>query len=472
MSGRYVPVPNPLAQSADHEIDAAFGSDDEDDDNRNETSPLNPNGDSGRAQDTRTSSHNDNYAQYTNTDNYTNTQTHTRMPSQAQRIPGAYDFETDSFDYARVPPPGSPPGSTHFAVPNPYGNSNGILPSTPVIPRRPQRMPARSNMFRRAVGALLPTHYQRVSTEDGEGPSSGPSSGPLGGGTNNDGVFANITAKPARGRVIQDGESIYVVPEEVQKEAPPSYAVAQADQAPAYYETFVHAPSGGLDGEVLVEGMPTGSIFTFAWTMLISMSFQFVGFLFTYLLHTTHAARYGSRAGLGITVIQYAFFLRRRAAIAEENVYEEIQENNNNWFNDIPSNNDTMSATPTNEMYSGYFSAATTEWLSFLLMSAGWFILLTSFLGYWRVKRWEAGIRQATEPAPAAIPASGDGDIQGRLFTVFGLPLTWEQPAHEDVDENGLALTPMPPMEDSPAGRAAREREVQLERDLRASGLL
>lgn len=54
---------------------------------------------------------------------------------------------------------------------------------------------------------------------------------------------------------MQDGESIYVVPEEAQKEAPPSYAVAQADQAPAYYETFVHAPSAGLDGEVLVDGM-------------------------------------------------------------------------------------------------------------------------------------------------------------------------------------------------------------------------
>lgn len=103
---------------------------------------------------------------------------------------------------------------------------------------------------------------------------------------------------------MQDGESIHVVPEEVQKEVPPSYAVAQADSAPAYYETIIHAPSSGLDGEVLVDAMrehlkalhikpgvhcfykATGSIFTFAWTMLISLSFQFVGFLLTYLLHT------------------------------------------------------------------------------------------------------------------------------------------------------------------------------------------
>lgn len=45
------------------------------------------------------------------------------------------------------------------------------------------------------------------------------------------------------------------MPEEVQKEVPPSYAVAQADSAPAYYETIVHTPSSGLDGEVLVDAM-------------------------------------------------------------------------------------------------------------------------------------------------------------------------------------------------------------------------
>ena len=46
--------------------------------------------------------------------------------------------------------------------------------------------------------------------------------------------------------------------------------------------------------------------------MLISLSFNFVGFLLTYLLHTTHAAKYGSRAGLGVTLLQYGFALRNR----------------------------------------------------------------------------------------------------------------------------------------------------------------
>jgi hypothetical protein len=46
--------------------------------------------------------------------------------------------------------------------------------------------------------------------------------------------------------------------------------------------------------------------------MLVSISFQFVGFLLTYLLHTTHAGRLGARAGLGVTLIQYGFTLRAK----------------------------------------------------------------------------------------------------------------------------------------------------------------
>jgi hypothetical protein len=62
---------------------------------------------------------------------------------------------------------------------------------------------------------------------------------------------------------------------------------------------------------MIIDHLPTGSVFSFLWNLLISISFQVVGFLLTYLLHTTHAARFGSRAGLGVTLIQYGFALRR-----------------------------------------------------------------------------------------------------------------------------------------------------------------
>ena len=61
---------------------------------------------------------------------------------------------------------------------------------------------------------------------------------------------------------------------------------------------------------MIIDHLPTGSVFSFLWNLMVSISFQFVGFLLTYLLHTTHAARFGSRAGLGVTLIQYGFTLR------------------------------------------------------------------------------------------------------------------------------------------------------------------
>lgn len=88
-----------------------------------------------------------------------------------------------------------------------------------------------------------------------------------------------------------------------------SYNEAQRDAVPPYWETTVHAPAGSSDS-LLIDGLPSGTIFSFAWNFLISISFQFVGFMLTYLLHTTHAAKFGSRAGLGVTLIQYGLYSR------------------------------------------------------------------------------------------------------------------------------------------------------------------
>lgn len=105
-------------------------------------------------------------------------------------------------------------------------------------------------------------------------------------------------------------------------EPPPriqAYELAVLDAAPPYFDTTVHAPGlGGIGGvagvtggleEILIEGLPLGNPFSFFWSLLVSMSFQFVGFLLTTLLSTSHAAKNGSRAGLGITLIQYGLYL-------------------------------------------------------------------------------------------------------------------------------------------------------------------
>ena len=294
MSSRYAPLPNPQTDPLlNDEMEAAFEDDDDDDthDDHAESRPLNP----------------------------------TPFASSVPHTPtlGVYDFE--NFDYASLPPPGSPPGPSSVALPNDIGNSNGSIPSPSEVLHVDE---PRSNWFRRTARSILPSSLHHRLHLDYE-----PTPGVIGGGTHNDGVFANVTAKPSRPVQLREGPScfrftplllfffcshsisssgddVYLVPEESQKDTPPSYASAQADAVPPYWETTVHAPSSPDD--MIIDHLPTGSVFSFLWNLLISISFQFVGFLLTYLLHTTHAARFGSRAGLGVTLIQYGFALRSR----------------------------------------------------------------------------------------------------------------------------------------------------------------
>jgi hypothetical protein len=129
-----------------------------------------------------------------------------RLSSRGDTDPArsnAYDFERE-YDF---PPPGSPPSPSTSAFPNNYGNSNGHLPTSPVL-----RSPPRS-IFRRTFGAFFPQSYYQRLRGDGH---------PRGGGTDNDGVFANVTAKPAlQTSVRNDSGDIYIIPEETQEEAPP-----------------------------------------------------------------------------------------------------------------------------------------------------------------------------------------------------------------------------------------------------------
>ena len=134
---------------------------------------------------------------------------------QPIRIPGAYDFERD-YDYT-IPPPGSPPRPSANALPNDYGNTNGLVPTSPVTTplRSGQSSSGFSLFFRKAVGSILPTHYQTLSTDS-------PSPRVVGGGTQNDGVFANVTAKPvSAARTTTDDGSVFLAPETTQSQAPP-----------------------------------------------------------------------------------------------------------------------------------------------------------------------------------------------------------------------------------------------------------
>lgn len=238
---------------------------------------------------------------------------------------------------------------------------------------------------------------------------------------------------------------------------------------------------------MVIDNLPVGSVFAFLWNLLVSVSFQFVGFLLTYLLHTTHASKYGSRAGLGVTLIQYGFYMRSAEAqvpLADDGNslwgWPDPNENGaagtrtaarmmkqaipivarrvvravtvyNNGTASVPSNVGPLGpfstsaedkghpspTIPANPSSSNSFTP--NDWLSFILMTMGWFLLITSFLGFWRVKRWERGVQRSVqvnverEPSPEDL--ARNVQVLRNLEQAFGISWDAERRA-------GIGVTP------------------------------
>lgn len=172
-----------------------------------------------------------------------------------------------------------------------------------------------------------------------------------------------------------------------------SYEQAAADAAPPYWETTILAPGmGGLD-EVYVDGMPVGSFFSFIWNGMISTSFQLVGFLLTYLLHSTHAAKNGSRAGLGITLIQYGFYMK---GTTDE---EPPTMNGPDGYAAPPDPNshDFKETDVTDGDGGSIGDISGGEWMAYVLMVVGWFILIKSVAEFLRARRHEQLVLQSPD---------------------------------------------------------------------------
>ncbi|KAF8259874.1 hypothetical protein EI94DRAFT_1812578 [Lactarius quietus] len=157
-----------------------------------------------------------------------------------------------------TPVPWPPPSISTHAFPN-NGNSNSHLPTTPITRPPPQ------SIFLQTFGALLPQNYQHICDDC-----------PKDGGTDNNGVLAKVTAKPAPSvSVVNDNGDVYI---------------ASANAVPSYWDNTVHALSAlDLNGDVLTDDLPMGSVVVFVSTTLISWFFQIPGFMLTYLLHGSNA---------------------------------------------------------------------------------------------------------------------------------------------------------------------------------------
>ncbi|ORZ26034.1 hypothetical protein BCR42DRAFT_445744 [Absidia repens] len=188
----------------------------------------------------------------------------------------------------------------------------------------------------------------------------------------NDGVFSNMSAKP-------ESESTKL------DETPPAYDIAVADSTPPYWQTTVIAPLG-MGDMILVEGLPVGSILGFAWNLLVSASFQFVGFMLTYLLHTSHAAKNGSLAGLGVSLVQTGFYIRSRESLVDDTNYTGDESNSKHKDQSTDG---------------GESESLDADILSYILMIIGWFLVIRAVSDYARAKKMESIIGQ--EPTPESI---------------------------------------------------------------------
>jgi hypothetical protein len=132
---------------------------------------------------------------------------------------------------------------------------------------------------------------------------------------------------------------------------------------------------------------------------MISMSFQLVGFLLTYLLHTTHAAKNGSRAGLGITLVQYGFYMKGSGSSVvgppgngQDPAYNQPADPNSHDFdpNQVNSGADSSSS-------GGISGLTTNDWLAYVLMIVGWFILIRAVSDFLKARRHEQLVLQSPE---------------------------------------------------------------------------
>lgn len=146
---------------------------------------------------------------------------------------------------------------------------------------------------------------------------------------------------------------------------------------------------------------------------MISMSFQLVGFLLTYLLHTTHAAKHGSKAGLGITLIQYGFTMR--SSLRGGNSSSPGDASGGSGGTDFvkpPSDPNAHTFDPVGggaDANAPQLSMTSGDWFAYAIMIVGWFILIRSVAEYVKARRHEQLVLQSpSRGLNAPIVASGE----------------------------------------------------------------
>ena len=159
---------------------------------------------------------------------------------------------------------------------------------------------------------------------------------------------------------------------------------------------------------------------------MISMSFQLVGFLLTYLLHTTHAAKNGSKAGLGITLVQYGFYMKGSSESpatpvdpAVDPAFGQPVNPNSHDFDPSSISNEAASAAAAaaaaaasqdaSSSSTGLGSILSSDWFAYVLMIVGWFILIRAVSDFFKARRHEQLVLQSPDRG-LNVPIVAEGE--------------------------------------------------------------
>lgn len=213
---------------------------------------------------------------------------------------------------------------------------------------------------------------------------TGTSNGLIGAGTVFDGVFSNLTAKPDNNGTNQEDET--------RNDRPPTYDEAAADLVPSYYG--LDLANSELYDELCIEGLPVGNMANLVWNIIVSTCFQFIGFLITYMLHTSHAAKQGSRFGLGLTFLSYGYSMIPNdveSKVGKHKSLHRIEPADPNNYEDLNINQNQL---PQDEFESQLSHGIEDEkqnvpFLAVAIGLLGLFTLLKSIIDFIKIKRKE-----------------------------------------------------------------------------------
>lgn len=109
-----------------------------------------------------------------------------------------------------------------------------------------------------------------------------------------DGVFSNLNEKP-----------------EIRSDALPTYTqvTGEAEYDPFCGYEVTYCRIGEYYGEMLIDSIPAGTWAGLVLSAFFSFIFDFIGFIMTFFLSTSHGTRKGALIGLACTILRYGLLI-------------------------------------------------------------------------------------------------------------------------------------------------------------------